>query len=316
MESRLGHDFSRVRVHTDARAAQSARAVHAPAFTVGQDVVFGAGQYSPGTPAGRRLLVHELAHVAQQSGAVIRRGGRHITLTKEEEFAWDVGILRAEMDRFDGLGSKEKLEAMERALQMMRRISANPLFADVDPDVRAEITSHIAAIEATLSAFAKAQKANVVEKEESNFSWAVVGGVAVLDGPEPGPADAVALIAALGMVLFAGTTIVMVTRDPDLVHRQAEALRDTLKSVRATLATTVLMAAVGNVIHDHIVDEARELAVALGLAATAAAVTTEVLCQMLAQLRRTARRADPEKWKKIISTEKGLGCRGSRANRE
>ena len=67
MEPRFGHDFSRVRVHTDARAAESARAVNALAYTVGRDVVFGQGQYAPGTSAGQRLAAHELTHVMQQS---------------------------------------------------------------------------------------------------------------------------------------------------------------------------------------------------------------------------------------------------------
>jgi hypothetical protein len=67
MESRFGHDFSRVRVHTDARAVESARTVSALAYTVGRDVVFGAGQYTPSTAGGRRLLAHELTHVVQQS---------------------------------------------------------------------------------------------------------------------------------------------------------------------------------------------------------------------------------------------------------
>ena len=66
MEPRLGHDFGRVRVHVDDRADASARAVNALAYTVGHHVVFGAGQYVPGTAAGRRLLAHELTHVAQQ----------------------------------------------------------------------------------------------------------------------------------------------------------------------------------------------------------------------------------------------------------
>jgi hypothetical protein len=72
MEPSFGHDFSHVRVHTDVKAAESTRAVNALAFTVGRDVVFGAGQYAPGTTIGRRLLAHELAHVVQQSspGAV------------------------------------------------------------------------------------------------------------------------------------------------------------------------------------------------------------------------------------------------------
>jgi hypothetical protein len=66
MEPRFGHDFSRVRVHTDARAAESARAVNALAYTVGRDIVFGHGQYAPGTHAGRGLMAHELTHVAHQ----------------------------------------------------------------------------------------------------------------------------------------------------------------------------------------------------------------------------------------------------------
>jgi hypothetical protein len=66
METRLGHDFSRVRVHADTSAAASARAVAALAYTVGQHVVFGAGRYAPGTSAGQELLAHELTHVVQQ----------------------------------------------------------------------------------------------------------------------------------------------------------------------------------------------------------------------------------------------------------
>jgi hypothetical protein len=67
-ESRFGRDFSRVRVHTDARAAESARAVAALAYAVGEHIVFGADQYHPETAAGRELLAHELAHTLQQRG--------------------------------------------------------------------------------------------------------------------------------------------------------------------------------------------------------------------------------------------------------
>jgi hypothetical protein len=62
----LGVDFSQVRVHTDSRAAESAEAVNALAYTVGRDIVFAAGQYNPRTSSGIRLLAHELTHVAQQ----------------------------------------------------------------------------------------------------------------------------------------------------------------------------------------------------------------------------------------------------------
>ena len=66
MEPRFGYDFSQVRVHTDAQAAASAQAVGALAYTVGRDVVFGAGQYADGDRSGQRLLAHELTHVVQQ----------------------------------------------------------------------------------------------------------------------------------------------------------------------------------------------------------------------------------------------------------
>jgi len=69
MESRFNHDFSRVRVHTDGRAAGSADAVQARAYTVGESIVFGAGEYAPDTHRGRSLLAHELTHVVQQGGA-------------------------------------------------------------------------------------------------------------------------------------------------------------------------------------------------------------------------------------------------------
>ena len=69
MEQRLGSNFSQVRVHTDARAAQSAAAVDALAYTVGRDIEFGEGRYAPHSASGQRLLAHELAHVVQQRGA-------------------------------------------------------------------------------------------------------------------------------------------------------------------------------------------------------------------------------------------------------
>jgi Domain of unknown function (DUF4157) len=70
MEARFGYDFGAVRLHSNAMAARSAQALGARAFTVGQDIVFGAGQYAQGTVEGKRLLAHELAHTVQQG-----RGG-------------------------------------------------------------------------------------------------------------------------------------------------------------------------------------------------------------------------------------------------
>jgi hypothetical protein len=66
MEPRFGHNFASVRVHHNSKAAESARAVNARAYTFGQSIVFGAGNFAPATSKGRELLAHELAHTIQQ----------------------------------------------------------------------------------------------------------------------------------------------------------------------------------------------------------------------------------------------------------
>jgi hypothetical protein len=68
MEARFGHDFSRVRVHSDEASAAATQAYGALAYTTGSDIVFSPGRYRPGMAAGQRLLAHELAHVVQQAG--------------------------------------------------------------------------------------------------------------------------------------------------------------------------------------------------------------------------------------------------------
>jgi hypothetical protein len=71
MENRFGQDFGDVRVHTDGAAHDSAKSLHAQAYTVGSDIVFQGGRYDPGSDEGRHTLAHELTHVVQQrSGPV------------------------------------------------------------------------------------------------------------------------------------------------------------------------------------------------------------------------------------------------------
>jgi|GEM_PF-1656735 len=73
MEQSFGADFSDVRVHTDSDSAGLNQSLQARAFTTGQDIFFGSGEYNPGTSAGKELVAHELTHVVQQNGAGIRR---------------------------------------------------------------------------------------------------------------------------------------------------------------------------------------------------------------------------------------------------
>lgn len=81
MEARFGHDFSAVRVHADAEAAESADAINARAYTLGDHVVFSRNAYAPASDAGRRLLAHELAHVVQQGYASRRPDRRGVGIT-------------------------------------------------------------------------------------------------------------------------------------------------------------------------------------------------------------------------------------------
>jgi len=90
MESRFGQDFSQVRVHTDTKAAESAKAVNALAYTIGRNVVFGAGQYTPQTISGKQLLGHELAHVMQQ-GASRTLALQRQQVAGAEEYGWFPG---------------------------------------------------------------------------------------------------------------------------------------------------------------------------------------------------------------------------------
>jgi outer membrane protein OmpA-like peptidoglycan-associated protein len=80
-EPRFGQDFGDVRIHSGSSAARTAQSISARAYTFGRNIVFGSGQYQPGSVEGKRLLSHELAHVVQQGGASPSRVQRQAILT-------------------------------------------------------------------------------------------------------------------------------------------------------------------------------------------------------------------------------------------
>jgi hypothetical protein len=101
MESRFGQDFGGVRVHTGAGSAGAARDLNAQAFTTGQDIHFGAGQYRPGTPSGDKLLAHELTHTVQQGEPAVSRAAPQL---QRQEFDLEVPTPQeAERQRQRGL---------------------------------------------------------------------------------------------------------------------------------------------------------------------------------------------------------------------
>ena len=96
---RFGYDFSKVRVRADEKAAESAQALNALAYTVGQNVVFGAGLYAPQTKAGRRLLAHELTHTIQQSMADVSAPTRQKLTTPQAQFEQETDTAAVESGR-------------------------------------------------------------------------------------------------------------------------------------------------------------------------------------------------------------------------
>jgi hypothetical protein len=123
-EAYFDQDFRCVRLHAGPAAAQAAEAVNAKAFTVGRDIVFGKGSYAPQTPAGRRLMAHELTHVVQQSasgtlgGAVLQRrkndsGPDEPSLQSRVNFIVDELFILKPKNAWNGINEKYKeLESM------------------------------------------------------------------------------------------------------------------------------------------------------------------------------------------------------------
>jgi hypothetical protein len=130
LEPRFGYDFSQVRVHTDARSAESAQAVNALAYTVGRDVVFGAGRYAPQTSEGRRLIAHELTHVVQQQGL---SGGvrQHLTLgPTDDPYEREAERIASAVTRTETPGSGD---GSVKALPALRLQNASALQRDTVP---------------------------------------------------------------------------------------------------------------------------------------------------------------------------------------
>ncbi|AUP79057.1 eCIS core domain-containing protein [Flavivirga eckloniae] len=97
MESRFGSDFSDVKIHTGSEAVQMSRELNAQAFTVGNDIYFNQGKYSPNSDTGKHLLAHELTHTIQQRGGIGRKLQRSLCI--KSVFGGEV--------RFNGLSSSE-----------------------------------------------------------------------------------------------------------------------------------------------------------------------------------------------------------------
>ena len=293
-EPRFGHDFSQVRVHTDAKAAESSRVVNARAFTVGQDVVFGAGQYAPGTTTGQRLLAHELTHVVQQRNI-------HPTAVPSPNGSVNISLLSGALPMIaKQIDVEETVAGLEEENKSPKDLMASEA-ADIGEEVLGRVGYEEIINLALEAGFIKRKETNqgggtvqqqlmplknTIFREAATATFGAVfvryaitaGIVSQLDTPAPGPADVVAL----------GILVVGLAAAGYAVHIASHG--------RGNVADTGIMTEVRNLI---------EAAIAAG--------TTLTVCQALAQLLVVAQRnRDAQKIRKIDRTQKAHGCRHHR----
>lgn len=180
MGLRLGHDFSTVRVHTDNAAARSAAAIGANAYTAGNHIVFGAGQFAPAQPAGQHTVAHELAHVIQQSNGPVS--------------GTPIG---------DGVSISEPHDPFERSAEASadRAISTIPRGARMPP--------------AAIPAMPDAGSAALAVQRISSTGWAVIGGVAGIAGAGLGLLSLLVAIGAWAKPRNANATAQGITMQPN-----------------------------------------------------------------------------------------------------
>jgi Domain of unknown function (DUF4157) len=135
MEARFGQDFGDVRIHTDARAAESARSQPALAYTVGREIVFGAGRYQPHTGEGKRLLAHELTHTLQQRAEARDRGAGPLLTDFQAERAAEAAAYRVAAG--DGRGN----DVLGSVSPRLQRASIEDCSAEHQKEVEAALDS-------------------------------------------------------------------------------------------------------------------------------------------------------------------------------
>jgi hypothetical protein len=148
-------DFGAVRVHADSRAAASARAVGARAYTVGSHIVFGAGRYAPRTGEGRSLLAHELTHVLQQTG-----GGASATLQRQPDKGGKDKPEEKTAATFAGC-DKDRLAVVQAAIKEAEALAKRAVYAF---EREYPLTTESAAMSAHFGKIGSDQKAKIIER--------------------------------------------------------------------------------------------------------------------------------------------------------
>ena len=172
IEPRFGHDFSGVRVHTDAKAAESAQAVNALAYTAGRSVAFAAGQYAPRSESGRRLLAHELAHVVQQ-GPIVPRPSEDIGLGQPDD------SLELEADRVASTVADQRSKGgVFESGPLAREAPGEPLIHRVPT-----LSAYRGVVRPVIQCKAEGANSPTTPSHPQRLEFEVVGSDATLDEP-------------------------------------------------------------------------------------------------------------------------------------
>lgn len=138
-EPRLDHDFSRVRVHTGARAVESTDVVNARAYTVGRDIVFDSGEYQPHAIAGRQLLAHELSHVAEQGDQpALQRAGKPASPPFDFDGSRIAALIRQELSKVTIQLQGEEPQPRVNPEDVIRMLSTSKRFLAIAAAVERE----------------------------------------------------------------------------------------------------------------------------------------------------------------------------------
>ncbi len=193
MEARFGEDFSRVRIHRDQLAAEAARKVDARAYTVGQNIVFGAGQYAPQTRAGQQVLAHELTHTLQQrlAGPLGQAEPLSVSrpddpLEREAEFIANQTLVDAVESRPSGANRYQRSEQRIQRLPpppdaAVPTPATKPAAASspttkpgvCGPDVTAQVTAALSGVRSTFGSWSANEKNAACEAADNASAGAV-----------------------------------------------------------------------------------------------------------------------------------------------
>ena len=258
MEPRFGHDFSNVRIHTDAKAAESARAVNAFAYTVGSDVVFGKGHYAPETATGKRLIAHELTHVVQQTGMQPQAAQRASSEHSNEQEA-EVAERRLEttvggalqpisVSSFNGLQrlagpeivvSPEAIAEMHALLQEFTALSESGAIAAAEAT---EVTAVVAEAEAALAVATEVAAAGATAVTVGETALVASGALAADDVTGVGVADDIAIpFLLLGALVAFGVGYAVGSSANEIAaagKKAAETVERAIKVMQKTVAKT------------------------------------------------------------------------------